>query len=66
MSAAEALVRELWIRILADGEPLEAVLADFEQRRAAHQAAFDAEGERLQAEIDACTVTMLACQGRLQ
>jgi len=34
--------------------------------RAARQAAFDAEGERLQAEIDACTVTMLACQGRLQ
>ncbi|MBP6319422.1 MAG: hypothetical protein KA431_14965 [Rubrivivax sp.] len=65
MNRAEAQIDELWRRILR-GEDPDAVVAELAQRDAVRRAAFEAERERLQAEIDACSVRMLACQGRLQ
>ena len=62
---AEAQLDELWRRILG-GEDAAEVLADLERRDAERRAWFAAERERLQAEIDACTVRMLACRGGLQ
>ncbi|MBK8104400.1 MAG: hypothetical protein IPK42_02110 [Betaproteobacteria bacterium] len=61
---AEAQIDELWRRILV-GEDAAEVLADLDRRHAVRRAAFDAERARLQAEIDACTVRMLALEGRL-